>query len=144
MDEPVRVSVAFEWTDVGEVVIDDQGKVAFPRLPRESGLYLISITEATGTTALYVGEADDLQRRFAHYRNPGPSQHTNQRINALLADTLETGGAARISMATEATLTTADGSDSALDLSAKSARLLAENAALVQASLTGHHRIENL
>src|SRR5450756_646646 len=31
---------------------------------------------------LYVGEADQLPRRLYHYLHPGPSQQTNQRLNA--------------------------------------------------------------
>ncbi len=30
---------------------------------------------------VYVGESDNLRRRISHYRNPGPTQRTNIRIN---------------------------------------------------------------
>ena len=34
---------------------------------------------------VYVGEASILSRRFQNYRTPGPTQHTNIRMNALFA-----------------------------------------------------------
>lgn len=143
MDEHVHLRIVFQWHEVGDVVIDDQGKLAFPMLARRPGIYRIVITEFDGPARLYIGEADNLQRRFAHYRSPGPSQRTNQRINALLVGVLEAGGTVTISTATEARLATDDNED-ALDLAGKPSRLLVENAALVQATLAGVYRIENL
>lgn len=144
MDEQVNLRVAFRWHEAGDVVIDGQGKLAFPRFSSGPGIYRIAINELEGPARLYVGEADNLQRRFAHYRNPGPSQRTNQRINALLIGVLEAGGMVMISTATEARLTTHDYDDAALDLASKASRLLAENAALVQATMSGVYGIENL
>jgi len=139
----VRVTVSFEWVEVGRVVLDAEGKLAFPSLPREPGVYKLMISEADGTTATYVGEADELRRRFAHYRNPGPTQPTNKRINALLKQLLVEAGRASMAIATSATLEI-DGVPTALDLTKKAGRLLAENAALVKAALEGVDRIENL
>lgn len=143
MGESVRVTVSFEWVEVGRVVLDAEGKLAFPSLPREPGVYKLMISEADGTTATYVGEADELRRRFAHYRNPGPTQPTNKRINALLKQLLVEAGRASMAIATSATLEI-DGVPTALDLTKKAGRLLAENAALVKAALEGVDRIENL
>jgi hypothetical protein len=106
-------------------------------------MYRLAITEKIGTTAIYVGEADELRRRFAHYRNPGPTQPTIKRINALLVRLLAEGGSASMAIATKATLEI-NGVSSSLDLSKKASRLLAENAALVEAATAGVHRIENL
>ena len=139
----MRVTVSFEWVEVGRVVLDAEGKLAFPSLPREPGVYKLMISEADGTTATYVGEADELRRRFAHYRNPGPTQPTNKRINALLKQLLVEAGRASMAIATSATLEI-DGVPTALDLTKKAGRLLAENAALVKAALEGVDRIENL
>lgn len=76
MGESVRVTVSFDWAEVGSIGLDAEGKLAFPSLPREPGMYKLMISEADGTTATYIGEADELRRRFAHYRNPGPTQPT--------------------------------------------------------------------
>ena len=42
----------------------------------------------------YVGESDNFSRRMGNYRNSGPTQSTNIRLDALLTDTLNTGGSA--------------------------------------------------
>ena len=143
MSEPVQVTVSFEWVEVGRIGLDEQGKLSFPSLPREPGMYKLAITEADGAAATYVGEADELRRRFTHYRNPGPTQPTNKRINALLQQLLANGGRASIAIATSATLEM-NGVSGSLDLTKKAGRLLAENAALVKAALEGSSRIENL
>jgi len=139
----VRVTVSFEWAEVGRIGLDAEGKLAFPSLPREPGAYKLMISEADGTTATYIGETDELRRRFAHYRNPGPTQPTNRRINALLKELLADGGRASMAIATSAAVEI-DGVPSALDLTRKACRLLAESAALVKATLEGVDRIENL
>jgi hypothetical protein len=143
VSEPVRVTVSFEWTEAGRVGMDAEGKLAFPSLPHEPGMYKLAITEADGTTATYIGEADELRRRFAHYRNPGPTQPTNKRINALLKRLLGNSGRASMAIATRATLEI-EGVSSSLHLTKKASRLLAENAALVKATLERVDRIENL
>lgn len=99
------------------------------------------VTARTGATATYIEEADELRRRFAHYRNAGPTHPSNKRINALLKQLLADGGHASITIATSATLDI-NGVPSALDLTKKACRLLAENAALVKATLDGVDRIE--
>ena len=104
VSEPVQVTVLFEWAEIGRIGLDAELKLAFPSLPREPGMYRLAITEASGATATYIGEADELRRRFAHYRNPGPTQPTNKRINALLKDLLASGGRASMAIATTATL----------------------------------------
>jgi excinuclease UvrABC nuclease subunit len=141
--QDVRVTVSFEWIEVGPIELDRGGKLNFPILPREPGIYKLMITERDGTTASYVGETDELRRRFSHYRNPGPTQPTNRRINTLVTQLLADGGRASMAIATGAALEINDVSSS-LDLTKKAARLLAENAALVKATLDGVNRIENL
>jgi hypothetical protein len=143
VSESVQVSVSFEWAEVGRIGLDGQGKLGFPSLPREPGVYKLAITEADGSTATYIGEADELRRRFTHYRNPGPTQPTNKRINALLRQLLANGGWASMAIATSASLEI-NGVSGPLDLTKKAGRLLAENAALVKAALEGSSRIENL
>ncbi len=106
-------------------------------------MYKLAISESNGVTAAYIGEADELRRRFAHYRNPGPTQPTNKRINALLKQLLAEGGRVSTAIATSATLEI-DGVPRPLDLTKKARRLLTENAALVKATLEGVDRIENL
>jgi hypothetical protein len=105
-------------------------------------MYRLAISEKDGTTAIYVGEADELRRRFAHYRNPGPTQPRNKRINALLTRLVAEGGRASLAIATTATIEIS-GVSSPL-VTKKASRLLAENAALVEAAIICVDRIENL
>ena len=49
-----------------QVALDSEGKLLFPSLPSDPGMYRLAISEKDGTTAIYVGEADELRRRFAH------------------------------------------------------------------------------
>ena len=115
-----------------------------PPLPRNrSGIYRLLLTAPDGATALYIGETDELRRRSGNYRNPGPSQRTSLRINALLKNHLSESGTIAMAIATQATLEI-NGISGDLDLARKASRLLAENAALVQATLAGADRIENL
>ena len=115
-------------------------------------MYRITLTRAPGQERprVYIGESVDLAHRLAgNYRNPGGTQQTSLRINALLRGHIGSGGRADLALASEATVyvTAVDGDTPApvaADLSRKSSRLLAENAALVLAYLTDDADIENL
>jgi hypothetical protein len=79
---------------------------------------------------VYIGQSENLQRRFSHDRNPGP----NQRINAILLPLLHDEGHAHVATMSAVQVSMADNAIS-LDL---------ENAALVAARLEGRVEIENL
>ena len=70
------------WRTLGSGRIDSKGKL---RLPITSGpnVYRFSVENTDGTRHEYVGETEDLMRRFSQYRNPGPSQWTNRRLNRM-------------------------------------------------------------
>lgn len=137
--EIVEASVRFGWVDAGPVVVDASGKPKFPSVPARPGVYRFLLDDSEGApVGVYIGESDNLARRMGHYRNPGPTQPTNQRINARFLDVLGHGGSVTIAVALEVTV---DGAT--LDLAAKPALLLAENAALIRAHQAGMS-IENL
>lgn len=141
---PVTVSVSVQWLMAGHVQLDDGGKPAFPTLPRAPGLYRFRFSGGPLDRArIYIGESDDLRRRGGNYRNPGPTQPTNIRVNALLREHLAQGGEVEVLVATSAEVNTAQGA-ARLDLSRKAARLLAENACLVAAQISDDADIENL
>jgi len=127
----VRLSVEFSWREVGAIHLDDGAKLVFPSAPETPGLYRFDFGDR-----IYVGETDRLRRRFQHYRTPGPTQTTNIRLNALIAEALAIPGTAEVSIVTEATIKI-EGVWAELDLSHKSARLLLENAALTEARWAG-------
>lgn len=141
------VRVDAEWREAGLIALDAEGDVLFPLLPPMPGIYRVTLSGAPGQERgrIYIGETDDLRRRATNYRNPGPTQDTNIRLNAALKAQLTGGGTARLAVVTAARVQEGDTGDAVvLDLSRKAPRLLVENAALVMAQLAGDVDIENL
>ncbi|MGC2377126.1 MAG: hypothetical protein WA622_08210, partial [Mycobacterium sp.] len=97
---------------------------------------------STSAESVYIGEAVRLRRRFTHYRNPGPTQFTNQRINAAMKSLIENGGKVELETATQIRVDL-DERVVVADLAHRPYRLLAENAALVIALEAGQ-TVENL
>lgn len=81
---------------------------------------------------VYIGESDNVSRRMENYRNPGPTQPTNQRMHARIREVLDAGGSTTLTVSLDAMI-----DEQALDLATRPARLLAENAALVHAERRG-------
>jgi hypothetical protein len=119
--------VVLVWQPTGRVVLDTAGKLLFPRVDAAPGMYRLSLAGAGGTTGrVYVGETDNLRRRLAgNYRNPGPTQQTSMRVNAVLRDHLAGGGTVELAIATAAVVYL-EGQSRPLDLTRKAGRLLAE------------------
>lgn len=142
------VTVKATWREGGPILLDAQGGIAFPELPRAPGAYRMTLTGAPGQgkPRVYIGETDLLQRRMAHYRTPGPTQSTNIRMNDSLRKHLSSGGVASMAFIADALFRAADDDQSPvpLDLSRKAARRLVENAALVSAYLARDAAIENV
>lgn len=134
----ISTTVQFRWEVRGAVGLDSDGKLVFPPLSRLPGVYQIGIHGGDEWRA-YVGETDNLARRFAHYRNPGPSQRTNLRLNEVLRDHILKGGEADVAIAEGIEV---DGV-SKIDLATKPTRVLLESAALVDLSRRGVP-VENL
>jgi hypothetical protein len=126
----MKVSVEFEYQRAGDVTMAKDGTLLFPSLPAIPGMYRFRLLGPSEAISTYIGESDNLRRRSAHYRNPGPTQKTNLRMQAQLRTHFERGGTVEFSMVTTATL--AVGRDAMpLNLSLTAHRRLLENAALV-------------
>lgn len=142
------VTVMATWREGGPIALDAQQGIAFPEMPWVPGAYRMTLSGAPGQgrPRVYIGETDLLQRRMAHYRNPGPTQSTNIRMNAALRKHLASGGLASIAFIADALVRTAvdAGALVPLDLARKAARRLVENAALVSAHAAGDADIENI
>lgn len=142
-----EVRVSLRWRDAGVVALDSDGEIVFPRLPPVAGLYEMTFA-GVGELArprVYIGESDNLRRRVMHYRNPGPTQDTNLRLNAAIKSQLAASGGVRLAIATEAQVVLdGAGGPQPLDLAQKPSRLLAESAELVVARAGGAVDIENL
>lgn len=83
------------------------------------------------------------RRLSTNYRIPGLGRQASLRVSRLLRDPPGRDGAVELRLATEVDAEI-DGAVAGLDLTAKAARLLAENAALVSAESQGASDIANL
>lgn len=143
--QAVDIRVVFTWVRLGAVVLDGAGKLAFPGpLPTTPGLYKFTLL-TPGRPRVYIGESDNLRRRLStNYRNPGPSQRTSLRVNHLLTKQIQLGVEVVVDISVAGNLRPSGLEDQGLDFSRKAGRLLAENAALVLAQISGDVDIENL
>ena len=126
-----RCELCLSWTHVGAVVLDSDSHLEFPVLPEHPGLYRMRIRRVDGAEARYVGETDNLRRRFGHYRHPGPTQQTNVRISQILTDALEQGAQVALSIATDQAWIIQNGTNQAADFSLKPVRRMFENFAQI-------------
>ena len=94
---PVEMTIKLEWSALARVGLDPQGKLVFPRVSSQPGLYRFEFDGAKGRQ-VYIGETDTLDRRFQHYRTPGPSQSTNIRLNALMREVINSAGLVGVSI----------------------------------------------
>ena len=132
----VIVSVEFQWQGLGSVQRDEQGRLAFPAAPRRPGLYRFRLC-GSGTELHYIGETDELRRRFQHYRTPGRTQQTNIRINARFCDHIAESGSIEVDIVDNGVAVTAAGAPLDVDLADKAVRGLLEHAALISDAATG-------
>ena len=87
-----------------------------------------------GRMAVYIGENDNVQRRFRNYRQGNEGQATSHRINGWLKELLAVRGEISISAVTD-TAWFVDGADTTpADLSSKSVRRLFEQWAITNRS----------
>ena len=127
--------VGFEWRTLGNAILDADGRLFFPTASLLPAVYCFRLRQ-DGARARYVGETDNLSRRFGHYRNPGPTQQTNLRINARFVKALSAGGEIQVSAVTDAWVDRGHGREVA-DLSSRAVRRMIENAAILDRSPAG-------
>ena len=133
----VRIFVEFEWRFLGRLKQDEDGRLLFPGAPRQPGLYRFRLL-GSNEIRHYIGETDDLRRRFQHYRTPGPSQKTNIRINEEFHRHFAAGGTIEVDIATDGiSVSTSAGVPARVDLADKAVRRLLEHAALVSEAGAG-------
>ncbi len=130
------LSVNFDWVPIGSVSLDGRGRLDFPRVPSGPGLYQFELVQG-GHSSFYTGQADNLPRRFQHYRTPGPSQQTNMRLNRHMTNTLTAGGGICASVITEGAMIDVGGEIRSINLGSKFERVLLEHAAIAVASAAG-------
>lgn len=128
------------WKPLGRVTAGEDGRLVFPKAERSPALYRLSISIG-GDDAIYIGETENLSRRFGNYRNPGPSQQTSKRINAKLKDALEAGAEIAVSVVLGGAWIDWGKGPQEADLSSKVIRCLLENAAIADG---GSQQVEML
>lgn len=124
------VKLQLRWWRLGAVKLDDDRKLVFPTAPAQAGLYRL-IVRAGNRTNVYIGEAVRLKRRFSNYRQPGSTQQTSLRINALLIETLDQGGSIAVDIAYQDIGLSIGGVLIAANLDDKAVRRMMEQAAIV-------------
>jgi hypothetical protein len=127
--EELACSLRLNWVPADRVILDATGKLHFPTAPTSGGLYRFKTEYPDGRFAVYVGESDNLRRRFSNYRNPGPTQQTSLRINAWLRELLSSGGEISVALVDQATMSSEAGTANA-NFSQKSVRRLFEQLAI--------------
>ncbi len=136
--EAQELGLRYQWTEIGEVTLDENSRLVFPGIPAEPGIYRFQFVK-DGKRSVYIGETDNLPRRFQHYRTPGPTQSTNIRLNKLFVDALQKGLSIDVAVIVKtAWIETVQGNEQA-DLSAKPERMLFEHAAIIQSRAEDVH-----
>lgn len=125
----MQTCASWDWSERGAAIVE-QGGLRFPHLRREPGIYRIMVNVGEDRR-VYIGETDNLQRRFAGYRTPGRTQTTNVRMNERLRRVASAGGTSRLDVMTAIRLRL-DGMDIGVDLGNPFVRRYLENAALVE------------
>lgn len=120
-----RLTVEFDWQQVGHISLDDSDRLVFPLLPTTPGLYRFWVKDADERTGVYIGEAADMRRRMQQYRSPGIKQATNRRLNERLKTEIRGGSVATVSIVTDVVLTLDAEEPRELRLDRRTSRLIA-------------------
>ena len=129
------------WREVGEVRLGTDGKLLMPDPGRGPGTYRFRLTGGEAPS-VYIGESEDMSRRFGQYRNPEASQRTNVRMNERMRGRIAGGGVVRVAVVIEAVLRVAECHE-LLDLAHPTGRRLVEEHLLAEAREAGAEAVEN-
>jgi hypothetical protein len=121
--------IGMTWTPIGRVTLRGD-RLEFPEVQSVPGLYRFQIRNGSSKSA-YIGESENLARRFGLYRDPGPSQQTNVRLNQIFRTALTSGAEIAVAIVTTGAWMDMVGVRAQPDFSIKAVRRLFEQAALV-------------
>ena len=130
------------WRKIGEVRLGPDGKLLMPDPGHVSGVYRFRLSVGE-SPSVYIGESEDLRRRFGQYRNPEPSQRTNVRIHKRMLEHLKAGGIVAAAVVTEAVLRVGE-SQEPMELGRRISRLLVEEHLVAEAREAGIETVENV
>ena len=92
-----EIRLRLRWIKLGNLYLDRKERLKFPNCDSVPSVYRFRIS-SNEETEYYIGETDNLARRFQHYRTPGPSQMTNIRLSQNMVDTLKHDGAVTVDL----------------------------------------------
>jgi hypothetical protein len=130
MGRAVECRLRITWVPLGRVVSDAAGRLAFPAAEALPAIYRFRIRRS-GSETRYIGQTENLARRFGHYRNPGPSQPTNIRLNAEFVRELGAGAEISVAAVTAGAWIDWGSGPMVADMSSMATRCLLENAAIL-------------
>jgi len=81
---------SLSWRFLGNVSIASE-KLVFPRAHDNPAVYRFRVSHQSLPSHIYIGETENLRRRFYHYKNPGPRQKTSIRIHGKFHEFLRNG-----------------------------------------------------
>jgi hypothetical protein len=131
-DEPRHTNfhIAMQWTPLGRIERTPSGHITFPEAQEIPGLYCFRIRHGD-VEQRYIGQTQNLKRRFGNYRNPGPSQQTNIRLNQAITEAITSGSEISVSVVTQAAWIDRGAGLREADMSSLATRCLLENMAIV-------------
>ncbi|MDD3029370.1 MAG: hypothetical protein PHS57_03700 [Alphaproteobacteria bacterium] len=136
----LECTATMQWEPLGKVVLDAKGRPLFPHVENIPAIYRIRMRQ-NDKISLYVGETDNLKRRFGNYRNPAPTQQTSLRIHALIKKALEVGAEVSASAIVGKAWISIGSKRTFANLTSKTVRCLLENSAILTC---GGEEIETL
>jgi hypothetical protein len=125
--------IRLAWLPLGRVELGLGSKLVFPMADAVPALYRFRIRRAD-TEKCYIGQTENLSRRLGLYRNPGPSQQTNIRLNAEMVQALAAGAEIGVSAVTADAWIDRGAGPVPADLSSVATRCLLENAAILESA----------
>ncbi|NIX77803.1 hypothetical protein [Microvirga terricola] len=140
IEQQLNGKLDLKWQPLGAIEVDEGAKLKFPPILNVPGLYRFKALHPSGAVSVYIGETENLRRRFGNYRNPGPSQQTSRRINVWATELLKDGGRIFVSISIEGRASIEE-RELQVDLRYKAWRRLFENWSLL---LEGTQDVESL
>ncbi len=126
----LELRISMTWQSLGCVLRDSNDRLRFPSTVHSPAIYCFRVRHDRQERR-YIGETDNLARRFQNYRTPGATQATNVRINAIFLEVLRRGAEISASAVTEGAWVDCGSGPRAADLQTQSLRRLLEHAAIV-------------
>jgi len=127
----VECRVGMVWLEMGPVSLDAD-RLVFPGAEtKRPAIYRFSLQHSDGSESCYVGETNNLYKRFSGYRNPSDGQPTNRDVNGRLKKALTEGATVTVSAIFDGIRIEICGVSHNADLQSKTIRCLLENAAIM-------------